>query len=70
MDINGTECISIDTAAQILKVTSGRVRQFIAEGRLRSIKVGSRLNMLPLRDVELFAEKPRKQGRKKPVLDK
>ncbi|MCA0455698.1 MAG: helix-turn-helix domain-containing protein [Chloroflexi bacterium] len=69
MDINGTECVTIDNAAKLLEVSSGRVRQFIAEGRLHSIKVGSRLNMIPLRDVEQFASIPRKQGRKKAALD-
>lgn len=69
MEINGIEYVDIPTAATIIKVTGGRVRQLIANGQLSSIKVGKRLNLLPLREVETFAQKIRKNGRPKEVLD-
>ena len=39
MEIEGY--LTVKEAAEILKVTGGRIRQFIAEGRLNSIKVGT-----------------------------
>ena len=69
MEINGTEYVDVATAAAILKVTGGRVRQWIANGQLSSIKIGRRMNLLPLREVEIFSQKTRKNGRPKEVID-
>lgn len=49
-------------AADVLGVTSIRVRQLIAEGRLKPTRVGS-VYLLLRADVEAFAKKPRAPGR-------
>lgn len=69
MEINGIEYVNVDTAAKMIGVSSGRVRQLIANGRLSTFKITKRLNMIPLREVEFFVNTPRKEGRPKKSLD-
>lgn len=55
------EFITVKQAAKILKVSPGRVRQFIMNGKLKSYgpEIGRRDNMLKLSAVNKFADKPR-----------
>ena len=55
------EFITTKQAAKILKVSVGRVRQFIMDGKLKSYspEVGRRDNMLKLSSVNKFASKDR-----------
>ena len=69
MEINGIEYVNVDTAAKMLAVSAGRVRQLIASGRLPTLKITKRLNMIPLREVEFFMNTPRFGGRPKKALD-
>jgi hypothetical protein len=68
MEINGIEYVNVDTASKMLEVSSGRVRQLIADGTLPTLKLTKRLNMIPLRNLEEFMNLPSKEhGRKRNV---
>ncbi len=57
--------ITTTEAAEILGISTSRVRQFIIDGRLQSTKLG-RDQFLKQADVEDFASKPRERtGRPK-----
>ena len=59
--------ITTSDAANLLGVSSSRVRQFILEERLNSVKIG-RDQLLKQSDVEAFASKPRpRTGRPKTI---
>lgn len=69
MEINGIEYVNVETAANMLKVSQGRVRQLIADGEVTTLKLTRRLNMIPLREVEKFMNTPKKRGRPKKSID-
>jgi len=50
--------ITTKEAAQLLKVTEGRIRQLVAEGRLPAVKVGQ-TNLVKETDLELVRERKR-----------
>lgn len=63
------DLLTISEAAEILGVTAGRVRQLVAAGRLKAVKYGKRMNLLPRAVVLDFAAQPRPNG-KRLTLDK
>jgi excisionase family DNA binding protein len=59
--------ITTSDAANLLGVSSSRVRQFILDKRLDSVKIG-RDQLLKQSDVEAFSSKPRpRTGRPKTI---
>jgi excisionase family DNA binding protein len=58
MEIEGY--LTVNEAAEFLKVSGGRIRQFISEGRLDSIKVG---NTRLIKQVDLENLEIKKSGR-------
>lgn len=50
--------ITTKEAAQILKVSEGRIRQLVADGRLPAVKVGQ-TNLVKESDLELVRERKR-----------
>ena len=52
-----------DHAAEVLGVSRSRVRQMEKDGRLRAWKIGDRVVLLDLRQVQRLARAPRKTGR-------
>lgn len=63
--------VTVTQAATIIGVSGARVRQLIAEGKLKAKPINSRLYLLEVKDVKRFAAKPRKgPGRPKKILAK
>lgn len=59
---NGTKMTTVVEAAKRLKVTPGRVRKFINEGRLKAERINSRLYLVDAIDLERFARLHRVPG--------
>jgi excisionase family DNA binding protein len=59
---------TVTEAAKILDVSPRRVLQFIAEKRLKAVRVSARLYLLNEADVRRFAKQPREAGN--PALKK
>ncbi len=60
--IEGKKYVNVKEASEIIGVTEGRIRQFIYRKQLPSIQIGKRLRMLPLDEVQDFAEQKRLTG--------
>lgn len=56
------EILSVEEAADIAGISAGRMRQLIAEGRLRAKKIGNSWAILP-RDLDAFTGRQRGPGR-------
>lgn len=56
---------TVREAAEKLGVTTGRVRQWIAAGRLAASPVHSRLSEISARELTRFSRIPRRAGRPK-----
>lgn len=56
MDIS--KYVNTATAADIVGVTSGRIRQWLGDGTLKGVKVSERSWLIPLTAVERIAKQP------------
>lgn len=61
MSVSSLPLVSVDEAAEFLKITPGRVRQFCREGRLGQ-RVGEKW-VISRDELEQFAKIPRNHGR-------
>lgn len=53
---------TVAEAAKVLKITPGRVRRFINEGRLRAHRVNARLYLVDVDDLARFSQILREPG--------
>lgn len=67
-DIN--DYVTVAQAAEVLKLSPSRVKQFIAEKRLPSVLIHARQHLILRADVEAFAKLPRQKRGKKPAPKK
>jgi len=56
--------LTVAEAARLLELTTCRIHQFIREGRLSSKRIGDRLLLVAMDDLERFRQIPRHTGKK------
>jgi len=62
-DTKATDLLSVDEAARLIGVTSGRIRQLLSSGELRGEKFRNLIWQIRRSDAEKFANQPEGPGR-------
>lgn len=55
--------ITVSDAAKQLRLTAGRMRQLVAEGRIQVTRLNPRMNVITREEFERFREIERRPGR-------